>query len=253
MDLNPLPMSNQAPRVSIVIPAKNEAVRLPPSIRQIRSTFPDEAWEFIIVIELSADGTEAVVREAIGGDPRFVVIANPVARGKGYAVKTGMLRARGDMVFFMDADLSVPLGYIPEFLNQAGDADVLVGSRRHPSSIIRVHQSFTREFSGRMFNLALRLAGITRLADTQCGFKAFRRDAAQAVFSKLEQDGFGFDVEALLLASQLGFHALELPVEWADVKGSKVSFLSGFEALRDAILAARRIKRKYPSHANSRS
>ncbi len=246
-------MSNQVPRVSIVIPAKNEAVRLPPSIRQIRSAFPDEAWEFIIVIELSSDGTEAAVREAIDGDPRFLVIANPVARGKGYAVKTGMLRARGDLVFFMDADLSVPLGYVPEFLNHVAEADVLVGSRRHPGSIIRVHQPFTREFSGRIFNLALRVVGITRLADTQCGFKAFRREAAQAVFSRLEQDGFGFDVEALLLAGQLGFRALELPVEWADVKGSKVSILSGFEALRDAILAARRIKRKYPSHANSRS
>ena len=246
-------MPNQVPRVSIVIPAKNEALRLPPSIRQIRSAFPDEAWEFIIVIELSSDGTEAAVREAIDGDPRFLVIANPVARGKGYAVKTGMLRARGDLVFFMDADLSVPLGYVPEFLNHVAEADVLVGSRRHPGSIIRVHQSFTRELSGRIFNLALRVGGITRLADTQCGFKAFRREAAQAVFSKLEQDGFGFDVEALMLASQLGFRALELPVEWADVKGSKVSFLSGLEALRDAILAARRIKRKYPSHANSRS
>ena len=253
LELNSPQMSNQAPRLSIVIPAKNEALRLPPSIRQIRNIFPDEAWEFIIVIELSVDGTEAAVREAIGGDPRFVVIANPVARGKGYAVKTGMLRARGDLIFFMDADLSVPLGYIPEFLKHAEEADVLVGSRRHPESIIRVHQSFTRELSGRMFNLALRLAGITRLADTQCGFKAFRRDAAQAVFSKLEQDGFGFDVEVLLLASQLGFRSLELPVEWADVKGSKVSFLSGFEALRDAILAARRIKRKYPTHAKSRS
>lgn len=253
IELNPPPMSNQVPRVSIVIPAKNEAVRLPPSIRQIRSAFPDEAWEFIIVIELSSDGTEAAVREAIDGDPRFLVIANPVARGKGYAVKTGMLRARGDLVFFMDADLSVPLGYVPEFLNHVAEADVLVGSRRHPGSIIRVHQPFTREFSGRIFNLALRVVGITRLADTQCGFKAFRREAAQAVFSRLEQDGFGFDVEALLLAGQLGFRALELPVEWADVKGSKVSILSGFEALRDAILAARRIKRKYPSHANSRS
>jgi dolichyl-phosphate beta-glucosyltransferase len=253
IELNLQAMTNQAPRVSIVIPAKNEAVRLPPSIRQIRNTFPDEAWEFIIVIELSTDGTEQRVREAIGGDSRFVVIANPVARGKGYAVKTGMLQARGDLIFFMDADLSVPLGYIPEFLKHAEAADVLVGSRRHSESIIRVHQSFTRELSGRMFNLALRLAGITRLADTQCGFKAFRRDVAQAVFSKLEQDGFGFDVEVLLLASQLGFRSLELPVEWADVKGTKVSFLSGFEALRDAILAARRIKRKYPTHANSRS
>jgi glycosyltransferase involved in cell wall biosynthesis len=237
--------NDDAPQVSIVIPARNEAVRLPPSIRQIRSTFPDEPWEFIVVVELSTDGTLEAVREAVEDDPRFVIVANPVARGKGYAVKTGMLRARGEQVFFMDADLSVPLRYIPEFLKHATSADVLIGSRRHPDSIIRLHQPLLREAAGRFFNHALRLLGITRLSDTQCGFKAFSRAAAQAIFSRVQQDGFGFDVEAILIAQTMGLTLLELPVEWADVKGSKVSPLNGLAALRDAILAARRVRRDH--------
>jgi len=143
----------------------------------------------------------------------------------------------------MDADLSVPLRYIPEFLHHATSADVLIGSRRHPKSIIRLHQPLLREAAGRIFNYALRLLRITQLTDTQCGFKAFSRAAAQAIFCRVQQDGFGFDVEAILIAQTLGLKLLELPVEWADVKGSKVSPLNGLAALRDAILAARRIRR----------
>ena len=241
------------PAVSIVIPARNEAVRLPPSIRQIRDTFPHEPWEFIVVVELSTDGTIEAVGDAVGSDPRFHIVANPVARGKGYAVKTGMLRARGETVFFMDADLSVPLRYVPEFLKHAADADVLIGSRRHPESIIRVHQPVLREAAGRVFNHALRLSGVTRLRDTQCGFKAFSRAAAQAVFSRVEQDGFGFDVEAILIAQALGLLLLELPVEWADVRGSKVSPLNGLAALRDAMVAARRVRRDLPRRPGGRA
>lgn len=240
MHAQPLPIS---PPVSIVIPARNEAQRLPPSIRQIRDLFPTEPWEFIVVVERSTDGTVDAAQEAAGGDPRFDIVANPVARGKGYAVKTGMLRARGDLVFFMDADLSVPLRYIPGFLPHAADADVLIGSRRHPDSIIRIHQPVLREASGRVFNMCLRLLGITPLLDTQCGFKAFTRSAAHAVFSRVEQDGFGFDVEAILIAQSLGLRLLELPVEWADVKGTKVSTLNGLTALRDAVRAAWRVRR----------
>ena len=108
-------MSDQAPAVSIVIPAKNEAVRLPPSIRKIRSTFLNEPWEFIIVVELSTDGTVEAVREAVGGDPRFDVVCNPVARGKGYAVKTGMLRAKGDLVFFYGCRLERAIELYSQF------------------------------------------------------------------------------------------------------------------------------------------
>ncbi len=248
-------MPVQAPRVSLVIPARNEARRLPPSIRRIREAFPGEAWEFLVVVEKSSDDTAGRAREAAGGDARFEILENPEARGKGFAVKTGMLRARGDWVFFMDADLSVPLECVTNFLEIAGkaDGDILLGSRRHPESVIERHQPAARERSGRFFNLVLRLAGVTRFTDTQCGFKAFRRDAAQAVFSKVEQDGFGFDVEIVVLADLLGLRVIECPVRWADVEGSKVRWMDGAKALVEAVLAARRLRGKYSRHALSRS
>lgn len=242
----PPPVSDQAPAVGIVIPARNEALRLPPSIRKIREAFPDETWEFLVVVEKSSDGTCDLAREAAGGDPRFQIVCNPVARGKGYAVKTGMLRARADWIFFMDADLSVPLRFVREFLRERDTADILIGSRRHPASVLPVRQPWLRELSGRIFNFALRISGVTRLRDTQCGFKAFRREAAREIFARVGQDGFGFDVEALLIAEKLGCTIRELPVEWSDVKGSKVSALNGFAALRDAVLAARRVRRDDP-------
>lgn len=239
-------MPDQAPRVSIVIPARNEEQRLPASIREIRRAFPSEAWEFLIVLEPGSDRTEEVARREIDGDPRFEILLNPTAHGKGYAVKSGMLRARGDWIFFMDADLSVPLRFVPEFLRSAESADVLMGSRRHRGSRIANRQPFPREAAGRVFNRMLRLAGATRFSDTQCGFKAFRRTAAREIFSRVMQEGFGFDVEAMVLAETLGFRILELPVEWADVTGSKLRPLrDGVSSLVEAILAVRRVRREY--------
>jgi len=247
-------MSDQAPPVSIVIPARNEAARLPASLRQMREVFPDEPWEFLVIVEPSSDGTAGLAREAVAGDRRFEVVENAKAGGKGYAVKTGMLRARGDWIFFMDADLSVPLRYVKEYLGRCGDADVLIGSRRHPESVVAVHQPFLREASGRFFNIVLRLSGATALADTQCGFKAFRREAVQKIFPLVRQDGFGFDVEVVALAEVLGFRLREMPVEWADAPGSKVRPLQdGVTALVDAVLATRRVRREYSHHALTRS
>jgi glycosyltransferase involved in cell wall biosynthesis len=241
-------MPDQAPRVSIVIPARNEEARLPASIREIRRAFPSEAWEFLIVIEPGSDRSEEVARKETAGDPRFEILPNPTAHGKGHAVKTGMLRARGDWIFFMDADLSVPLRFVREFLRSAGEADVLMGSRRHRGSRIAARQPLAREAAGRVFNRMLKLAGATRFSDTQCGFKAFRHTAAREIFSRVQLEGFGFDVEAMALTEVLGFRVLELPVEWADVAGSKLKPLrDGVSSLVEAILAVRRVRREYKS------
>ena len=236
---------DQAPRVSIVIPARNEALRLPRTLAAIRQAFPSEPWEFLVVIEPGEDDTELAARAAAGNDPRFVIRTNPSAHGKGHAVKTGMLAANGEWVFFMDADLSVPLRFVGGFLEDSEGADVLIGSRRHPLSVIPVRQPASRELAGRLFNRALRLAGVTRFSDTQCGVKAFRQGAARAIFARLRQTGFGFDVEALALAEALGFRVRELPVEWSDSPGSKLRPLrDGISSLRDAVLAARRVRRE---------
>lgn len=238
-----------------MIPAREEALRLPPSVRALREAFPREKWEFLIVVEPGNDDTAGAARAAAEGDARFRIVENPVARGKGYAVRTGMLAASGGLVFFMDADLSVSLDHVPRFLTAAAEdpAEVFIASRRHPQSRIPVRQPFLREASGRFFNLALRWTGVTRLTDTQCGFKAFRRDAARDIFSRVRQDGFGFDVEALVWADVLGYRVRELPIVWADAKGSKVRPWHGAQALGDAILAAGRIRREHRGHAQSRS
>jgi len=249
-------MRDQAPPVSIIIPARNEAARLPASLREMRHVFADEPWEFLVMIEKSDDDTAALAREAVAGDERFVVVENPVARGKGFAVKTGMLRARGELIFFMDADLSVPLSRVARFVeaSEKTSAEVFIGSRRHSESVIVVRQPWAREASGRLFNRVLRLCGATRISDTQCGFKAFRRNAAGEIFSRVVQDGFGFDVEVVVLADVLGFRVIELPVEWSDAAGSKVRPLrDGVGALFDAVLAARRIRREYAGNASPRS
>lgn len=235
------------PRVSLVIPCRNEAFRLPSTLRAL-SRYLDETGlsaEIVVVDENSADGTARLAAEH--GDARVRVIANPVGRGKGYAVKTGMLQAAGGIAFFMDADLSVPPRFIGELLREFdGPVDVVFGSRRHPQSIIPVRQPFFREFCGRMFNLALKLGGATRFSDTQCGFKAFRREAAREVFSRLTLDGFGFDVEALAIAETLGFRIKECPVEWNDAAGSKVRPLrDGVSSLVTAISAARHARRAH--------
>lgn len=212
----------------------------------MRSFFPSEPWEFLIVIEPGTDRTADVAEREAEGDPRFEILRNATAHGKGFAVKTGMLRARGDWIFFMDADLSVPLRFVHEFLRSAGRTEVLMGSRRHRESRIAVRQPASRELAGRIFNRILRLAGATAFSDTQCGFKAFRRDAAREIFSRVRQDGFGFDVEAMAIAEALSFRILELPVEWADVAGSKLRPMrDGVSSLMNAILAVRRVRREY--------
>ncbi len=230
--------------VSIVIPCRNEEARLPRTLEALSAHLGGTPYssEVVVVVEKSTDSTATMAQEFALQDPRFRVIANPVARGKGFAVKTGMLSAEGAVVFFMDADLSVPLRFIDEFLPEfAGGADVVIGSRQHPRSVIVRSQPFARVLAGRAFNLCLRLCGATRSKDTQCGFKAFRKDFAHGVFSKLESDAFGFDVEALALADALGARIVERPVEWCDAPGTKVRALKdGAAAFLEALAGARR-------------
>jgi glycosyltransferase involved in cell wall biosynthesis len=232
--------------LSLVIPCRNESLRLPATLEALThhldATRADR--EVVIVVEKSSDDTAALARHKASADPRFRAICNPTARGKGFAVKTGMLEARGEIVFFMDADLSVPLRFIDAFLPWFENADVVFGSRQHPETVIPRSQPFFRVASGRLFNLALRLCNATSFKDTQCGFKAFRRDAAQAVFSRLTLDGFGFDVEAMALAEALHLRIVERPVEWSDAPGTKVRALrDGTRAFFEAVTAARRAKK----------
>ena len=234
------------PPLSLVIPCRNESARLPATLRAV-SAWLDACGrevEVVIVVESDTDDTAELARARAASDRRFRVICNPVARGKGYAVKTGMLAATGEIVFFMDADLSVPMRFIDAFLPYFEQADVVLGSRRHRETVIPINQPLLRVLYGRGFNLALRLCGATSLKDTQCGFKGFRREAAQAIFSRLTLDGFGFDVEALALAEALDLRIVERPVEWSDTPGTKVRALrDGTRAFVEAVLAVKRARK----------
>jgi dolichyl-phosphate beta-glucosyltransferase len=197
-----------------------------------------QSAELLVIDDGSRDQTAAMVEEFAAQHAFCRLLRNPGNRGKGFSVRHGMLEARGDWILSTDADLSSPIEEV-HTLWAAADrmkASIAIGSRALDRSLVGVHQSRMRELSGRAFNLVMRLATGLPFRDTQCGFKMFRRDAAQAIFPRQRLDGFGFDVEDLLIARLHGFHAVEVPVKWNNVEGTKVSALSGARAFSDLAL-----------------
>lgn len=235
--------------VSIVIPAYNEERRLPSSLRDIRAFFGKFPLhvEVLVIVEKSTDRTLEVARQAVEGDPRFEIVDNRVHRGKGYAVKCGMLRARGNLVFFMDADLSTPLSEVMNFLVQFSshpETHVIIGSREHAKSKIMLKQSWLRRNLGRTFNRFVQGLAMKGITDTQCGFKAFRADCCREIFSRQLTDGFAFDVEALMLAQELGYKIDVQPVHWINSPDSKVRILiDPLKMLWDLSRMRRRVRR----------
>lgn len=250
-------MSDQ-PYLSIVVPAFQEARRLPPTIAALAEFFRDftRAYEVLIVVEQSADGTLEIAAALAAQQAHISVIDNGPQRGKGHAVRAGMQRARGDIVFFMDADLSVPLAEVPGFLRhfeEHPEVDVLLGNRQHAQSRITRRQSALRESMGKVFNRLLQSFALVALRDTQCGFKAFRRDACREIFARQTLDGFAFDVEVLLLAERLGYKIEDRPVEWINSPESKVHiFRDSWRMLLDAWRIRRLVERNVPAQARVR-
>jgi len=227
--------------LSIVIPAYNEEHRLPNTLKVLQqwleqSEFADA--EILVVDDGSRDGTADLVLRNAQSDTRIRLLRNPGNCGKGYAVRHGMLEGKGDWVLFTDADLSAPIGELPKLLNEAKrcNAAVAFGSRALDRSLIGVRQSWLREHSGMVFNLAVRVVTGLPFSDTQCGFKLYRRDAAQQVFRLQKLDGFGSDVENLFVARRLGYGMVEVPVHWDNVEGTKVSLASGLRSFLDLLI-----------------
>lgn len=225
-------------KISLVIPAYNEQARIASSIGKLKKFFADSPYDFeaILVIEKSTDKTEQIARTAAAGVKQINIIANPVHRGKGYAVRTGIKHAKGDYVFFMDCDLSTGLDAVGKFMDYFKahkDVNVLIASRAHPGSNIIIYQNPLRQNLGKIFNVFVRLMAIRDIKDTQCGFKAFRAPAAKEIFSRQVLDGFAFDVEVLLLARSQGYKAAALPVKWTNSVGSKVNLGASIRMLRD--------------------
>ena len=218
---------SSSPKVSIVVPAFNEAVRIGDSIRRIEefvSRLPYKT-EVLVVDDGSRDDTATIVSRMNFKGLR--VIRNETNRGKGFAVRTGTLEALGEYVLFSDADLSAPIEELHKLLEAAEKqhADVVIGSRAVDRSLIAVHQSRVREVGGIFFNQMVKLFLGLNLHDTQCGFKLFKREKIRPVFEKLTIWGFGFDPELLFLASRAGLKIQEIPVRWSHAEGSKIRFL----------------------------
>jgi len=221
--------------LSLVIPAFNEERRLPSTLDAILAWLATSAYldaEVLIVNDGSRDGTAPLLEARTASDARIRLVRNPGNRGKGYAVRHGMMEARGEWILMSDADLSAPISELPKLFQAAAAANaaIAIGSRALDRSLVGVHQNRARELSGIFFNQVMRLVTGLPYADTQCGFKLYRRDAAREIFPRQRLDGFGFDVEDLMIAKVLGIAAVEVPVRWNNVEGTKVSLLHGLRS-----------------------
>ena len=220
-------MGSAVPHLSIIIPSYNEELRLPSTLERIAaylSTYAHEA-EVLVVDDGSEDGTAAVAESYRSKILTLRVISNGVNRGKGYSVRHGIEEARGRIALFTDADLSAPIEEAGKLIDGLETNDVAIGSRAMDRSLITVHESPFREFAGIIFNKIVRSILWLPFVDTQCGFKAFRRERCGIIFEQQTIEGFGFDPELLYLARRHGLRAVEIPVRWGHSPATKVSML----------------------------
>jgi len=227
------------PRLSVVISAYNEHRRLGLTLARILAYLGErgDPFEVIVVDDGSEDDTAAIAARALaplGEHGR--VLRRQRNRGKGTAIRRGMLAARGDRVLFCDADLSTPIEEIEKLERAlAGGARVAIGSRALDRALIERPQPWLRDRAGRLFNVVVRLVAVPGVFDTQCGFKLFAGDAVQPIFSRQRVEGFGFDVELVAIARLLGLGVAEVPVRWINDPESKVSLLQGARAFLDPL------------------
>jgi dolichyl-phosphate beta-glucosyltransferase len=217
---------------SIILPAYNESARIAATLDKILHHATERCWnvEVIVVNDGSSDGTAAIVREYASSYAVLRLLENPGNRGKGYSVRNGMLHATGDILLFSDADLSSPIEEADKlFAAIAKGADIAIGSRWMDRRLQIRRQPPHRRLFGRIFNLALRIILGLQFKDTQCGFKAFTRRSAEAIFPRQKIERWGFDPELLYLARKFGFAVTEVPVAWSHREGTRI------HPLRDGI------------------
>ena len=224
-----MPISHSAPspsrpiRLSVVIPAYNEELRISRTVREVIAYLDSReyGWEIVVADDGSTDATGRLVRKVAGQDERVRVLPLPHG-GKGWAVRNGMLAAVGEFRLLCDADLSVPIAQVERLLPpESGGVEVAVGSREAPGAV-RYQEPGRRHLMGRVFNALTRRLAVPGIADTQCGFKCFSAQAAEELFGRSTMNGFSYDVEVLHLAHRLGLSIAEIAVDWHYREHSKV-------------------------------
>lgn len=211
--------------ISFVVPAYNESNRIRPTLDEVLRYSRERNWdvEIIVVNDGSRDDTAEIIREYGKVHPQIHLVENPGNHGKGYSVRNGMLHANGDICLFTDADLSSPISEAQRLFDAIDSgADIAIGSRWLRAELQTERQPLYRQVLGRIYNLVLRVVLGLNFADTQCGFKAFRREAAQRIFPLQKIERWGFDPEILFLARKLDFTVKEVPVIWAHSEGTRL-------------------------------
>ena len=236
------------PLVSVVIPAYNEAERIRPGLRQILEHVARTGLdcEIVLVDDGSRDGTAEVVRGELEGHLPLQILRQEPNQGKAAAVKRGILAGRGRYVGFADADMSTPFAEIERCLQalEAG-ADVAIGSRAMHDSDIQVHQPWYRQWAGQAFGAYTRLILLPGIADSQCGFKFFRREVAQDLCTNQRLAGWAFDAELLYLAQRRGYTIAQIPVHWINDPNTKVNMLRAGPRMLLDVLRVRALHRGF--------
>lgn len=226
---------------SLIIPARNEERRLPKTLELAEAFLAVQPYssEIIVVVNASTDRTAEIARTFAASSERIRVLMEEQP-GKGRAVRTGMLAARGEFRFMADADLSMPITEIPRFLSpELAGYDIIIGSREAPGAA-RYDEPEFRHLGGRAVNLMIRLLALPGLHDTQCGFKLFRAEAAERLFQRQTLPGWSFDIEILFIARRLGLQIHELPIPWHFAPDSKIRPIKDATIMMADILRIRR-------------
>ena len=239
-----------SPQLSIVIPAYNESARIEKTLERVMVCVEQQGWdaEVLVVDDGSKDSTPEIVQNWMQRYPRLHLIKNIGNRGKGYSVRNGLLQAAGEIVMFTDADLSAPMEEAERLFTAIREgADVAIGSRWLDKQRQTIHQPLYRRFFGRCFNWVTRLIMGLPFKDTQCGFKAFKRPAAQIIFRLQRIERWGFDPEILFIAQKLGYVIREVPVTWGHDERSRMSYLKdGMKMLEEmAVIRANSVAGRY--------
>ena len=226
--------------LSIIIPAYNEEKRIEQTLEAVRVYLHRkhnlDTAEVIVVNDGSTDRTNEIIQAFIPKLPHLILIEYPVNQGKGYAVRKGMLTARGDLRLFMDADNATSIEQLDKLLPFIADFDVVISSRRLPESRTLVIRSYVREFLSRIFTFITKSLLPVGVSDTQNGFKLFTVKAAETLFSKQTINGWAFDVETLVLARRLGLKVKEIPVDWINGGHSRMTFFGACKMGKELLI-----------------